>query len=54
VTVDVVAATAWAAGLASATEAVAGRPPHGLVAGAVASGVLAVVVASSRGAAGTR
>jgi len=48
---DVVGATAWAAGLASATQALAARPPHGLVAGAVASGVLAVAIRSWRGAA---
>jgi hypothetical protein len=45
---DLVFATAWAAGLAAATEA-AGEwaqhaPPRGVAAGAVAAGVLAVVV----------
>jgi eukaryotic-like serine/threonine-protein kinase len=43
---DVVAATVWAAGLAGATaslgEAVGGSPPKGLVAGALAAGILAV------------
>ena len=43
---DIVAATAWAAGLAAATasigEAVSGSAPTGLVAGALAAGVLAV------------
>jgi eukaryotic-like serine/threonine-protein kinase len=44
--VDIVAATVWAAGLAGATasigEAVGGSPPKGLVAGALAAGILAV------------
>jgi hypothetical protein len=44
--VDVVAATVWAAGLAGATaslgEAIGGAPPKGLVAGALAAGILAV------------
>ena len=43
---DVVAATAWAAGLGSATAAVAewagAGTPRGLVAGAIAAGVLAL------------
>ena len=46
VALDVVLATAWAAGLAAATASVArwaGAPdPHGLVAGAVVAGVLAI------------
>jgi hypothetical protein len=52
-TVDVVAATGWAAGLAATTvalgESLAGRVaqsvPHGLVAGAVAAAVLALALA---------
>ena len=43
---DIVAATVWAAGLAGATasigEAVGGSAPKGLVAGALAAGILAV------------
>jgi eukaryotic-like serine/threonine-protein kinase len=43
---DVVAATAWSAGLAAATAslgvAVTGETPHGLVAGALAAGIIAV------------
>ena len=43
---DIVAATAWSAGLAAATAslgvAVTGGTPHGLVAGAIAAGILAV------------
>lgn len=51
---DVVAATAWAAGLGSATQAVAGalswQPAmRGVVAGAVVAGGLAVAAAASRG-----
>jgi hypothetical protein len=49
---DAVTATAWSAGLASATAAVATwldlAEPRGLVAGAVAGGVLAVVGAHAR------
>jgi hypothetical protein len=50
---DVVGATAWAAGLGSATQAIAGalawRPEmRGLVAGAVVAGGLALVAAASR------
>jgi eukaryotic-like serine/threonine-protein kinase len=50
---DVVGATAWAAGLGSATQAIAGalawQPAmRGLVAGAVVAGGLALVVAASR------
>jgi eukaryotic-like serine/threonine-protein kinase len=50
---DVVAATAWAAGLGSATQAIAGalawQPAmRGLVAGAVVAGGLALVAAASR------
>ncbi len=45
---DLVAATAWAAGLAGATasvgQAVAGSVPRGLVAGAIACGALAVAL----------
>ncbi len=58
--VDMVAATAWAAGLASGTQALGGlltgwgdRPgaaePRGLVAGAVLAGVLAVAVRAASG-----
>jgi hypothetical protein len=55
--VDLVLATAWAAGLAAATQAVAGAlmwdgaapQPRGVVAGAVAAGVLAVGARASRG-----
>ena len=43
---DIVGATVWSAGLAAATAslgvAVTGGTPHGLVAGAVAAGILAV------------
>ena len=43
---DIVGATVWSAGLAAATasvgEAVTGATPHGLVAGALAAGILAV------------
>ena len=51
---DVVGATAWAAALGSATQAVAGtlswQPTmRGLVAGAVVAGGLAVAFAASRG-----
>jgi hypothetical protein len=49
---DVVGATAWAAGLASATAAVATNvglaEPRGLAAGAIAAGVAAVVGAQAR------
>jgi eukaryotic-like serine/threonine-protein kinase len=50
---DVVGATAWAAGLGSATQAIAGalawQPAmRGLVAGAVVAGGLALVAAASR------
>jgi hypothetical protein len=53
---DIVLATAWAAGLAATTQAVAGAlpwsggapAPRGVVAGAIAAGVLAVVVRASR------
>jgi hypothetical protein len=45
--VDVVAATAWAAGLGSATQAVA-PGMRGLVAGAVAAGGVALVARASR------
>jgi hypothetical protein len=47
ITVDVVAATAWAAGLAVATQGAMGGAPRGLVLGAIASGVLAIVVRAS-------
>jgi hypothetical protein len=40
--VDLVAATAWAAGLAAATQAALGATPRGLIAGAVAAGALAL------------
>ncbi len=45
---DVVAATAWAAGLGSATQAVA-PGMRGLVAGAVAAGGVALAARASRG-----
>ena len=56
---DLVGATAWAATLGSATQAIAGtlswQPTmRGLVAGAVAAGGLAVVFAASRGEAYVR
>ncbi|MEA2393052.1 MAG: eukaryotic-like serine/threonine-protein kinase [Solirubrobacteraceae bacterium] len=56
---DAVGASAWAAGLGSATQAVAGtlswQPTmRGLVAGAVVSGGLAVALAASRGSAYVR
>jgi eukaryotic-like serine/threonine-protein kinase len=45
---DVVGASAWAAGLGSATAAVAewagAQPPYGLTGGAIAAGVLAFLV----------
>ncbi|HEY6762721.1 MAG TPA: hypothetical protein VI318_24680, partial [Baekduia sp.] len=45
--VDLVAATGWAAALAAASQAAIGAAPRGLVVGAVAAGVLAVVPRSS-------
>jgi len=55
---DVVAATAWAAGLAAATAslgaAVSGSAPKGLVAGALAAGILAVGWRWIHGTAGER
>ena len=52
VALDVAGAAAWAAALASATAAVAGwaalAEPHGLAAGAVLAGVLAVIGARAR------
>jgi hypothetical protein len=52
VVLDVAGAAAWAAALASATAAVAGwaalAEPHGLAAGAVLAGVLAVIGARAR------
>jgi hypothetical protein len=47
ITVDLVGATAWAAGLAAGTQGALGATPRGLIAGAIASGVLAVAVRSS-------
>jgi eukaryotic-like serine/threonine-protein kinase len=51
--VDLVAAAAWAAGLASATEAIAGAAgagaPRGLVAGAIVSALVAVGARAARG-----
>jgi hypothetical protein len=47
--VDLVAATAWTAGLAAATEGVLGGISRGLIAGAAVAGVLAVALAASRG-----
>jgi hypothetical protein len=49
-TVDLVAASAWAAGLAAATQAVLGTAPRGLIVGAIAAGVLAVAPRASHGA----
>lgn len=50
---DAVAATAWAAGLAAATQAIAeaagAGPPRGLVAGAVVSALVAVGARAARG-----
>ncbi len=46
-TIDVVLATAWAAGLAAATQAAIGAAPRGLVVGAIAAGVLALVPRAS-------
>jgi len=55
---DVVAATVWAAGLAGATASIAqvagGSPPKGLVAGALAAGILAVGWRWVHGTAGER
>jgi hypothetical protein len=50
---DLVGATAWAAGLGSATQAVA-PGMRGLVAGAVAAGGVAVAARASRGKAHSR
>jgi hypothetical protein len=51
---DIVAATVWSAGLAGATAsvgaAVTGATPHGLVAGALAAGILAVAWRWANGA----
>lgn len=41
-TLDLVAATAWAAGLAAGTQAALGAAPRGLIAGAVVAGALAL------------
>ena len=48
--VDVVGATAWAAGLAAAMQGVTGAVPRGLILGAIAAGALALLIAASRGA----
>ncbi|HEV7493774.1 serine/threonine-protein kinase [Baekduia sp.] len=45
--VDVVLATAWAAGLAAATQAAIGGTPRGLIVGAVAAGAVAVIPRAS-------
>jgi hypothetical protein len=45
--VDAVAATAWAAGLAAATQGALGTAPRGLVLGAIASALLAIAVRTS-------
>ena len=46
---DAVAATAWAAGLAAATQAaLAPTEPRGLVAGAIVAGALALVLRAAR------
>jgi len=45
--VDAVAATAWAAGLAAASQAAIGAAPRGLVVGAVAAAALALVPRAS-------
>jgi hypothetical protein len=55
---DLALTTAWAAGLAAATQALARTVPgapqtHGLVAGAVGAGLIAVLAAASSGAAAT-
>jgi hypothetical protein len=47
IVVDVVAATAWAAGLAAATQGALGAAPRGLVLGAIASAALAIAVRAS-------
>jgi hypothetical protein len=49
ITVDLVAATAWAAGLAAATQGALGATPRGFVLGAIASGLLAIAVRASPG-----
>jgi eukaryotic-like serine/threonine-protein kinase len=55
---DIVGATVWAAGLAGATasigQAVSGSPPKGLVAGALAAGMLAVGWRWAHGTTGAR
>ncbi|HEV7751447.1 MAG TPA: serine/threonine-protein kinase [Baekduia sp.] len=47
ITVDLVGATAWAAGLAAGMQGALGATPRGLILGAIASGVLAIAVRSS-------
>jgi tRNA A-37 threonylcarbamoyl transferase component Bud32 len=46
-TADIVLATAWAAGLAAATQAALGAAPRGLIVGAIAAGVFALVPRAS-------
>jgi hypothetical protein len=52
--VDVVGATAWAAGLAAAMEGATGAAPRGLILGALGAGALALLIVASRGAPQTR
>ncbi|HMJ37255.1 MAG TPA: serine/threonine-protein kinase [Baekduia sp.] len=47
IAVDLVGATAWAAGLAAATQGALGATPRGLVLGAIASALLAIAVRAS-------
>jgi hypothetical protein len=44
---DIVLATAWAAGLAAATQAAIGGAPRGLIVGAIAAAALAVITRAS-------
>jgi hypothetical protein len=57
-TVDIVGATAWSAGVAAAAQATLGGAPPGLIVGAIGSGALALAlrgrVGPSRGASDTR
>ncbi len=45
--VDIVLATAWAAGLAAATQAAIGGTPRGLIVGAIVAGAVAVIPRAS-------
>jgi hypothetical protein len=49
ITIDVVGAVAWAAGLAAGTQAALGAAPRGLVPGAMVCAVLAIAVRASPG-----